>query len=97
MSDFKHNVRSDAFWLKTLYLVAFFIVYRILDLVILVVGAAQWLSRIITGEVNSELATFGDSLGTYVGQIIHFLSGATDEKPYPFQDWPSAENMNKCQ
>ena len=91
MSDLKDNVTSDAFWLKTIYLIAFFVVYRILDLVILVLGAAQWGFRLLTGEVNPALAQFGESLGSYIGQIVHYLSGASEEKPYPFQDWPDAK------
>lgn len=91
MSDLKENVTSDAFWLKTLYLVGFFIVYRILDLVVLILGAAQWLFRLLTGEVNTALAQFGAGLGTYNGQIIHYLSGASDEKPFPFKDWPDTK------
>ncbi|WP_419810735.1 DUF4389 domain-containing protein [Bacterioplanoides sp.] len=88
MSDLKDNVTSDAFWLKTLYLIGFFIVYRVLDLVILLLGAVQWGFRLLTGEVNTELAAFGGSLGTYIGEIIHYLSGASEEKPFPFKDWP---------
>lgn len=88
MSDLKENVTSDAFWLKTLYLIGFFIVYRVLDLVILLLGAVQWGFRLLTGEANQELASFGGSLGTYVGEIIHYLSGASEEKPFPFKDWP---------
>lgn len=91
MSDLKDNVTSDAFWLKTIYLIGFFVVYRILDLVILVLGAAQWGFRLLTGDVNPMLAQFGDSLGIYIGQIIQYLSGATEEKPYPFQDWPESK------
>lgn len=91
MSDLKENVTSDAFWLKTIYLIAFFVVYRVLDLVILILGAAQWGFRLLTGEVNPSLAEFGASLGTYVGQIIQYLSGATEEKPYPFKDWPESK------
>ena len=37
MNDFKENVTSDAFWLKTLYIIAFFIVYRVLDLLLLLI------------------------------------------------------------
>jgi len=91
MSDLKDNVTSDAFWLKTLYLIAFFVVYRILDLVVLVVGAAQWAFRLLTGEVNPALAEFGGSLGIYIGQIVQYLSGACEEKPYPFKDWPDSK------
>lgn len=91
MSDLKDSVTSDAFWLKTLYLIGFFVVYRVLDLVVLLIGAVQWVFRLLTGEVNPALAEFGDSLGQYIGQIIHYLSGASEDKPYPFRDWPDSK------
>ncbi|MCA6062380.1 DUF4389 domain-containing protein [Thalassolituus marinus] len=88
MNDFKENIASDAFWLRTLYIALFFLVYRVLDLVILVVTILQWVFRLLSGAPNASLTEFGHSLGVYAGEIIHFLSGASDEKPYPFKDWP---------
>jgi|FLOH01.1.fsa_nt_gi hypothetical protein len=91
MNDFKENVTSDAFWLKTLYIIGFFIVYRVLDLVLLLITLVQWVFRLVSGEPNASLTEFGQALGEYVKQIIHYLSGASDEKPFPFQDWPNSK------
>lgn len=91
MSDFKENVASDAFWLKTLYIALFFLVYRVLDLVLLLITIVQWIFRLLSGSPNESLAEFGGALGIYVQQIVHYLSGANDEKPYPFQDWPGTK------
>lgn len=92
MNDFKENVTSDAFWLKTLYTVGFFIVYRVLDLVLLLITLVQWAFCLLSGGPNGSLAEFGQALGEYVKQIIHYLSGASEEKPFPFQDWPDNKN-----
>jgi len=74
MSELKKSVASDAFWLKTLYLVGFFVVYRVLDLVLLLLTIAQWGFQLVSGA-----------------QVVHYLSGASEDKPYPFQDWPDAD------
>lgn len=92
MSDFKNNLTSDAFWLRTLFIVAFFIVYRVSDVVLMLLTVAQWLFQLFTGKVNESLAGFGDSLGRYVQQIVAYLSGASEEKPYPFQEWPTSQS-----
>ncbi|MAK91709.1 MAG: lipase [Oceanospirillaceae bacterium] len=89
MNDFKENVTSDAFWLRTLYIALFFLVYRVLDLVLLVVTLAQWVFRLLSGQPNEALASFGKSLGIYIQQIVHYLSGSSEEKPFPFKDWPA--------
>jgi hypothetical protein len=91
MSELKKSMVSDAFWLKTLYLVGFFVVYRVLDLVLLLLTVAQWAFQLISGEPNHALRDFGSSLGKYLAQVVHYLSGASDDKPYPFQDWPDAD------
>jgi len=94
MSEFKSNVRSDAFWLRTLYMVAFFLVYRVIDLLVLLLTVVQWFFRLFTGQPQAELADFAAALGVYVQQIVHYLAGRTEEKPYPFQDWPALPPAN---
>lgn len=89
MSNFKSNVTSDAFWVRTLYLVGFFLVYGVLDLLVLLLTVAQWLFVLLTGKPNEALAGFGGSLGIFMKQIIQYLTGSTAEKPFPFQDWPT--------
>ncbi len=92
MSEFKSNVRSDAFWLRTLYVVAFFLVYRVIDLLLLLLTVVQWFFRLFTGQPQAELAVFATALGVYVQQIVHYLAGSSEEKPYPFQDWPAVRS-----
>ncbi len=94
MSDVKDNLTSDAFWLKTLYLLLFFLVSRLVGLLVLLLTVVQWGFQLATGQPNAELARFGDSLGQYASQIIHYLSGTSEQKPYPFQDWPSPRNAD---
>lgn len=90
-NQIKQTVTSDAFWIKTLFIVMFFIVYRVLDIVLLLVTLGQWLFTLITGEPHPALVKFGGSLGLYLKQITFFLTGVTEEKPYPFQDWPKVK------
>jgi hypothetical protein len=41
------------------------------------------------------LKDFGKSLGIYLKQIAEFLSYASEEKPFPFSDWPEAGSTDK--
>ena len=91
MNNFKSNVTSDAFWVRTLYIVGFFLVYSVLDVLVLLLTIAQWLFVLFTGKPNDVLATFGGSLGIFMKQIIQYVTGNTYEKPFPFQDWPKTE------
>lgn len=84
----KENIKSESFWLRSLFMILFLIVYRIVDLVVLLIAVCQWLFVLITGDANSSLTRFSASLGQYVAQIINYLGHESDEKPFPFSDWP---------
>lgn len=82
--------------LKLLYLILFYFIYRITDLVLLVVMIIQAGLSIFTGEPSDSIKLFGRSLGAYLAQISLFLSYASEEKPFPFSDWPDAKlNMTE--
>lgn len=84
----KENIKSESFWLRSLFVILFLIVYRIVDLVVLLITICQWLFVLITGDANSSLTSFSAALGRYVAQIVEYLGHASDEKPFPFSDWP---------
>ena len=76
--------------IKILYLILFYLIYRITDLVLLVVMLIQTGLSIFSGEPSDSIKGFGKSLGVYLQQISEFLSYASEEKPFPFSDWPDA-------
>src|SRR5690554_3160431 len=93
MNKIKDTVTSDAFWVKTLFVVMFFIVYRVLDIVLLLATLGQWLFTLITGSPHPALVKFGASLGLYIQQITFYLTSVSEDKPYPFQDWPKLKEV----
>lgn len=80
--------------LKVLYLILFYLIYRITDLVLLLVLLVQTLLNIFSGEPSQSIKEFGKSLGLYLKQISEFLSYASEDKPYPFSDWPDARTAS---
>lgn len=76
--------------LKILYLILFYLIYRITDLVLLLVLLVQTILNLFSGQPSESIKEFGKSLGAYLQQISEFLSYASEEKPYPFSDWPDA-------
>lgn len=96
MSDIRTTASSDAFWLKTLYVIGFFLVFRIMDVVLLLLTVTQWIFQLLTGSANPALVRFGVGLSLFLAQITRFLSGATEDKPFPFQDWPSPTSESEA-
>ena len=80
-------------WIRIILMVVFAVVlYLAIPLVLLVLMIAQMLFVIITGESNANLRSLGVALSAYVFQIVQFMSYVTDTKPFPFSDFPKAEN-----
>ncbi|PCJ42026.1 MAG: lipase [Moraxellaceae bacterium] len=81
---------NDPYLLRLCYAIGFYFVYRLLDIVVLVIFLVQFVHKLVAGEPHQELAKFGQNLGLYIGAIIGYLSWSNNEKPFPFSDWPSA-------
>ena len=86
----KDNIKSESFWLRSLFMVLFLVIYRLVDVLVVLVAISQWLYMLLTGDASSSLSRFAAGLGAYIAQIISYLSYNTEEKPFPFSDWPQA-------
>lgn len=66
----------------------FYFIYGITDVVLIVIALVQTFLNLFSDGPSESLQRFGSSLGVYVKQLSEFLSYASEEKPYPFSDWP---------
>lgn len=57
--DLKHNLKSTAIWLRGLYMLLFFVVYQIAEVVLGGVVVIQFLLVLATGRRNERLLVFG--------------------------------------
>jgi len=78
--------------LKILYLIFFYLVYGVTDIALIIIAIIQTLLNLFTDGPSESLQQAGKSLGIYVKQITEYLSYASEEKPFPFSDWPEPEN-----
>ncbi|NOY74070.1 MAG: DUF4389 domain-containing protein [Gammaproteobacteria bacterium] len=76
--------------LRGLYMVLFAIITRIAEFVIAGAALIQLIYKLATKKPNDRITTFGDSLAQYVTQIVRFQTFNSEEKPFPFQSWPTA-------
>lgn len=91
--EWKKNIKSESFWLRSLFMVLFVIIYRVVDMLVLLVAVSQWIYTLLTGDCNASLSRFALGLAAYVVQIIHYLSYNTEAKPFPFSDWPTPDKL----
>ena len=57
----------------------------------LYIHVIQFLFTVFTGQVNDNLKIFGASLARYVYNCLLFVTYNSDDKPFPFGEWPAAE------
>jgi Domain of unknown function (DUF4389) len=83
------NLKSRSTWLRLFFMIVMSIAYAVTRFVTTVVVIVQFLHVLFTGTVNEKLRVFGQSLATYVFEIVSYLTFNTEIRPFPFdKDWP---------
>ena len=91
MSDnVKENIKSPATWSRALIMLLFVFIYQVAEIVLAAVVVLQLLVVIFSGEPNARLLRFGQDLGTFIYQTVRFLTYNSEDRPFPFGDWPQA-------
>lgn len=85
-----HNP-SQGRWLRGLYMLGFLIFFGLAEFVLGLLAFLQFLWLVITGAPNDGLRRFGVSLSKWVAEAARFQACATEEKPFPWKPWPSAD------
>ena len=85
----KENLRSKNNWIRGLYILLFAILYGIAEIVLWAIVLYQFGSQLLAGHPNNRLLAFSRGLNAYIYQILQYISYRSDEKPYPFADWPA--------
>lgn len=89
----KDHVTAKTTWVRGLYIILFAIVYSIAEILVVAVVVFQFLSTLFLGQNNQQLLRLGRSLSEFVRQVLLFVTYNTDEKPFPFGDWPEPGEM----
>jgi len=87
----KSNLKETATWLRGIYMVLFVVIYWVTEIIVGIVIFFQFLSVLITNSKNEKLLTLGQSLSTYIYQIMAYLTFNTEARPYPIADWPTGK------
>lgn len=88
----KQNILSGHQWLRMLFMVGYILASWVVTIVLLATVLVQTVIVLITGETNHNLRRFGILCGVFMHQIIHFLVYGSDEKPFPFSDFPDVDH-----
>lgn len=87
--NIKENLKETSTWLRALYMFLFLIINWVAKVIIGAVIFFQFLSVLITRSKNEKLLSLGQSLSTYIYQIMTYLTFNSEVRPYPIGDWPT--------
>lgn len=74
-------------WMRGLVMLVVAILMRVAEIVIVVAAILQFGWMVFARRRNAEIAAFGDAMGKWLAKAARFLSGASEEKPFPWSRW----------
>ena len=86
--DYKQNIKDQSTWMRGLYMLLFSIIYSVTEIVIILVVIFQFLSVLLTQQTNEKLLNLSMNLSTFIFQILSYVTFNSDERPFPFSDFP---------
>ena len=90
-SEVKENIKQQSTWMRGLYMFLFAIFYSVAEIVMFAIAIFQFLFKLFTGDTNPRLLKLGQTLATYMYQIIQYLTFNSNYRVYPFGAWPKGE------
>ena len=88
MNDSKLK-QHESILLRVLWMVLFVLVWHVAEVVLAGVVLVKLCYRLIYGAPSGSLMNFGDSLSQFLAQIGRYGTFHSDQKPWPFADWPT--------
>lgn len=93
--DDAHNpnqeTKGDNIWKRGLLMFVFAILFGIAESLLVVMTVIQFLWRAISGAPNVALVDFGAALADWTREVTRFQVMKTDERPFPWGDWPKGD------
>ena len=89
-ADNEEQTNGPSIWIRALYMLLFALIFHLAEAVIGLVMVVQFILKAATGDTNSNLLNFGEQLSQYLAEIVQFQTFNTEDKPFPFGQWPQA-------
>jgi Domain of unknown function (DUF4389) len=84
------TVQSPEVWKRGLVMLLFAIAFGIAQVVLNAIAIVQFLWLLLAGEPNQFLGRFGRSFSVWLAETARFMTCASDDKPFPWRQWPDA-------
>lgn len=82
--------KKKSVWMRGFHMLVFVFLFSIGQSLLAIIALFQFLSLAITGDANERLSDFGATLAIWLADVAAFLTCVTDDKPFPWDGWPSS-------
>ena len=79
-------VRQDGLWQRLVFSVILLVLFAVAQNLVWIVGLGQFLWMLFAGKPNHQISAFGARLGIWLKNTVFYVSGMTDEKPFPWKE-----------
>jgi hypothetical protein len=91
----KSRLLSVDHWLRFAFMVLFILILSVVSYLMVALIILQFFWALFAGEGNSKLKDFGNSASLFIFKVLQFLTYNSDDKPFPFADWPESKNADE--
>jgi len=86
----KNRIRDPYVTRRAGYMLVFIIVFTVIvDTLLPAAILIQFVHLLFTGRRNRQLIWVGKFLTDYTSAIVRYLTFASEDKPFPFGEWPT--------
>lgn len=89
--EIRDNIRNRRVWLRLFYLALFAVILNIASALFGALVVIQFGFVLLGGTANANLKRFGRSLARFIADVVLYMTFNTDDRPFPFSDWPPAD------
>lgn len=91
MTENTDTTNKRQIWVRGFFMLLMALAFHISVTVLFAVTLIQFVLALLNGSANNRLVDFGRNLAGYLQQIVHYLTFVNEVVPFPFSDWPSAD------
>ncbi len=89
--DIKDNAKNTDTWLRGFFILVFGVIFYFLYILIWLLVIFQFVTKVLTGELNSYLKQFSTKMTSYAMQILNYITYQSEERPFPFSPFQETE------
>jgi cobalamin synthase len=99
MNDFSEpRLKRGDHWLRLVIALTYFgLLFYLVKVLVGLALAVQFILVAFVGEANHRLLGFTGDLHRFSYHVLQFITWNSNDRPFPFSDWPGPQNQNPTQ